>query len=481
MNEKSRTYDAIVIGGGPGGLVTAAGLAGLGADVAVIEKHEQMGGDCLNWGCVPSKALISSARLASQMKKAEEWGLPDIDFVVDIEQVFERVRAVRAKIAPHDSPERFEEMGVEVHVGAAAQIISPTEVKLGHAIFKTKNIVVATGAAPMLPPIDGLESVPHYTNETLFDEFDPSHRKIVVLGGGPIGTEMAQALARLGIEIVQIERSPQILSREDPDAAAVVQASMERDGVDVRTGFTAEKFEPGEFGGVIVHVGDESGKKERIDADAVLVALGRRPNVKDLGLEDAGVKFSEKGIEVDDHLRTNVKSIWAIGDVLGGAQFTHYADAQARTVIRNILFPLKKQSFEPEVVPWCTFTAPELARFGLNEKDAEKKGVEVDVYKFDLAELDRPICEGAPEGFIKVLTEKGSDWILGATVVGEGAGDWIHEYILAAHSGVGLSKIASMIHIYPTFAEACRRPGDMYTRGKLTPRVEKFLDWRWSL
>lgn len=458
--KRNHRYNAVVIGGGPGGLVTAAGLAGLGARVLLVEKREFLGGDCLNWGCVPSKALISSARMATQMKRAGNFGLPASEGTIEIARVMERVRRVRARIAPHDSVERFQSLGVEVSVGAPGRIDSPNTVRIGERIAEADHIVIATGAGPVVPAIDGLRNIPIYTNETIFDTYDPAHRRLAVLGGGPIGVELAQAFARLGVDVSLIEKAPRLLPREDPDASELVAKALAADGVKLFLGRTVDEVKP--------------------VADAFLIALGRQPHIENLGLENVGVDHDESRINVDRFLRTNIPSIWAIGDVLGGTQFTHYADAQARTVIRNILFPWFKQEFDFDFVPSCTFTSPEVARIGLNETEAREQNIAHDVHRFSLSELDRPVCEGAESGFVKVLTKKGRDRILGATAVGEGAGDWIHELVLAKFAGVGLGTISSMTHIYPTTAEAVRRAADLYMRGKLTPGLKRLLKWRWN-
>ena len=477
MSRREGTYDVVVIGGGTAGLVTAAGIAGLGGKAALVEKG-RMGGDCLNTGCVPSKALISSARLIEQIRQSEKWGLLPQEPHFQLEAVMARMRERRSKIAPHDSQDRFESLGVDVFRGHA-KFVSPGEVRVGETALRGKNFVIATGSRPAIPAVDGLDRVTHYTNETIFDELKQKPQRMIVLGGGPIGCELGQAFARLGVEVTILQRGPRLLPREDPDASELVLRRLTSEGINVLTG--AETKVAASHGSVIRVWAEVEGEATRhpIDCDAILVASGRKPNVEDLGLEAAGVAFTEKGITVDDSLQTSRNNIYAAGDVVGAQLFTHVADSHARTIVRNILVPWFKAKREDAVIPWCTFTSPEVARVGLNETEAEKNGVAVDVFKLPLSEVDRAVVESEEEGFGKVLTKKGTDRILGGTIVAERAGDLIHELVLAMKAGVGLKTISGTIHAYPTYAEIARKLADAQQKSRLTPMAKRILRWRW--
>lgn len=478
MNKGEGAYDVVVIGGGTAGLVTAAGVAGLGGRAALIEKGK-MGGDCLNTGCVPSKALISSARLVEHIRQAEKWGLLPQEPKFQLEAVMARMRERRSKIAPHDSQARFESLGVDVFRGHA-KFISAGEVRVGDATLRARSFVIATGSRPAIPPLDGLDRVTHYTNETIFDDLKGKPQHMVVLGGGPIGCELGQAFARLGVEVTLLQTGPRLLPREDPDASELLLRRLESEGINVLTGAKARVA--ARHGHTIRVWADVEGEDSRhpIDCDAILVAAGRRPNVEELGLEEAGVAFTEKGITVDEHLQTSRKNIYAAGDVTGTHLFTHVADSHARTIVRNILVPWVKAKREDEVIPWCTYTSPEVARVGLNETEAEKKGIPFEVWKQPLSELDRAIVESEEEGFAKVLTRKGTDWILGATIVAERAGDLIHEFVLAMKAEVGLKTISGTVHAYPTYAEIARKLADAQQKSRLTPFAKRVLRWRWG-
>jgi pyruvate/2-oxoglutarate dehydrogenase complex dihydrolipoamide dehydrogenase (E3) component len=459
-------YNVVVIGAGTAGLVTAAGTAGLGGRVALVERG-LMGGDCLNTGCVPSKALLSSARLVEQIRQAEKWGLLPQEPHFQFASVLERIRERRQRIAPHDSQERFESLGVDVF-RSPAKFLSPREVQVGDTILRAKNFVIATGSRPALPAVDGLDRVPHYTNETVFEVRDKPGR-LIVLGGGPIGCELGQAFGRLGVEVTILQRGPRLLEREDPDASELLLRRLEAEGVNVVTGAQARVAARSER---VVRVWADvegEGTRHPIDCDALLVAAGRVPNTEDLGLEAAGVAFTEEGVTVNDYLQTSQKHIYAAGDVAGPLYFTHVADAHARTVVRNILFPWWPVAREDAVIPWCTYTSPEVARVGLNETEAAAKGVACDVWKQPLEDVDRAVVESEEEGFAKVLTEKGSDRILGATIVAERAGDLVHEFVLAMKAKVGLKEISGTIHAYPTYAEIARKVADRQQKSRLTP------------
>lgn len=468
---KTKKFHLIVIGGGSGGLVSAAGAAGLGAKVALLEKHK-MGGDCLNTGCVPSKALIRSAKIIHDARTASRFGLPPHRFDVQLDSVLASVRAVQANLARHDSVERFTSLGVDVHRGEY-RFISPRQISNGVEILEAKRFVIATGASPFVPPIPGLEQIPILTSDNVW-ELKTLPQNLIVLGGGPIGAELAQTFARLGSQVTLVEMADRLLIREDAEVSDLIRKRFEAEGMTVLLRTKAEQID----GGLIVS--DATGAKRKIAFDAILVAVGRSPNVNGLDLEIAGVLYDKKGIKVDPFLRTSAKHIYACGDVVGPYQFTHTADFQARLILRNALFP-GKSKINYRIVPWCTFTEPEVARVGLNESEAKQKNVPHDLYSYSLGDLDRAVCDREPEGFIKVLTQKGTDQILGVTLVGSHAGDLLHELALAMQKGIGLKQVAAMIHVYPTLAEVSKRIADAYQRTRLTGGTKKWLRryFRW--
>ena len=463
-------YNAVVVGAGTAGLVTAAGTAGLGGRVALVERH-LMGGDCLNTGCVPSKALIASARAAWLAREGRRFGLQPQEPAFRFEDVMERVRERRARLAPHDSQERFESLGVDVFRGAA-RFLSPHEVEVGGQRLRGSHFVIATGSRASVPPIEGLAEARPFTNETIFDDLGARPARMAVIGGGPIGCELGQAFARLGVQVTLLEALPRLLDKEDEDAAGLVRAQLESEAVRVMTGARVRRATRA---GAITRLELESG--EAVEAEAVLVAAGRRPNVEELGLEAAGVAFDGSGVKVDAHLRTSQPHIYAAGDVTGGRQFTHLADHHARTVVRNVLVPLVKARIDTSVLPWCTYTSPEVARVGLSEAEARQQDVPHEVWVQPMAEVDRAVLESEERGFAKVLTAAGSDRILGVTLVAERAGDLIHEFAVAMKAGVGLKALSSTIHAYPTFAEVARKAADRYQRSRLTPRTRRLFAW----
>ncbi len=465
-------YNVVVIGAGTAGLVTAAGTAGLGGRVALIERNK-MGGDCLNFGCVPSKALISSARLTQSIREAQKWGLKKQEPQFDFGEVFDRMRARRAKIAPNDSQERFESLGVDVFRGEA-HFISPHEVEVDGQKLRAKNFVIATGSRARIPKIEGIDQVPYFTNETIFDELTDKPDSMIVLGGGPIGCELGQALSRLGVRISIVQRGAQLLPPEDPDVAEFMQQRFAAEGIDVRLNANATRVSL-QDGKITL----EFREGASITADALLISIGRTPNLRALGLEAAGVEYDEHGVKANEYLQTSQPHIYAAGDITNRLKFTHTADFTARTVIRNILMPLPflRQKMDLSVVPWCTYTEPEVAHVGLGEKAAREKNVEYDLFTVSLDEVDRAVLESEDVGFVKVLTKKGSDQILGVTLVGAHAGDLLPEFVLAMKQGVGLGAIASTIHAYPTFAELARKAGDKYSKTRLTPTAKKIFSW----
>jgi pyruvate/2-oxoglutarate dehydrogenase complex dihydrolipoamide dehydrogenase (E3) component len=480
MKKGEGVYNVVVLGAGTAGLVTAAGTAGLGGRVALIERN-LMGGDCLNFGCVPSKALISSARLIQQIRESEKWGLDRQQPQFAFENVFERMRARRAKIAPNDSQERFESLGVDVFHDET-RFVSPHEVEVNGESLRGKNFVIATGSRAAIPKIEGIDTVSYFTNETIFDELKEKPESMIVLGGGPIGCELAQTFRRFGVEVTIVQRSDQLLPREDRDVAEFLERRLINEGVRIIKNADARSAATSDAGKVALEFLDrQSGRlaERTLFADALLVAAGRTPNVRDLDLKSVGVDVSERGVRVNDYLQTSQRHIYAAGDVIGPFLFTHMADAQARVVVRNILVPFQflRQKMDYSVVPWCTYTDPEVAHVGLGEKEAKQKNVDYDLFVVRLEDVDRAVVESEDAGFIKVLTAKGSDKVLSATIVGPHAGDLLHEFVLAMKAGIGLGTIASTIHAYPTFAELARKAGDKYNKTRLTPRAKKIFTW----
>ncbi len=451
--DKPKTFDrdVIVIGAGSGGLVAALIVATVKGKVTLIEKHK-MGGDCLNTGCVPSKALIRSAKLAADMNRGPALGFrkmkPDFDFA----HVMDRVQRIIKTIEPHDSVERFEGLGVNVAIGEA-KILSPWSVAVNDQVLTTRSIIIATGAAPFVPPIKNIEAVDYLTSDNLWDIREMPGR-MIVLGGGPIGTELAQALNRLGSQVTQVEMAPRIMSREDPEISMMVTASLEAEGVEVLVNHTAREVLV-EKGEKFLLVSTNDGQEKRVAFDHLLVAVGRKANVAGFGLEELGVGITPQGtIEVDDYLRTNYLNIYAVGDVAGPYQFTHTASHMAWFAAVNALFgTFWKFAVDYSVIPWCTFTSPEVARVGISETEAQAQNIAYEVTTFDVAELDRALADEEAHGVVKVITPPGKDTILGVTIVADHAGDLISEYVLAMKYGLGLKKVMGTIHIYPTLAE----------------------------
>ncbi len=466
-------YNLVVIGGGTAGLVTAAGAAGLGAKVALIERH-LLGGDCLNVGCVPSKALIRAARAAADARDSGRFGVKIAgDVSVDFPAMMERMRRLRADLSPHDSAARFRELGIDVFLGGG-QFTGPDTVEVGGQTLHFAKAAIATGARASAPSIPGLKDVPYLTNETLFS-LTELPRRLVIIGAGPIGSEMAQSFARFGSKVYLVETTAGILPREDHDAAKIVQAALLRDGVKLLTHAKDLRLTPVPDG-VSVHLVSD-GVEHTIDADRLLVAVGRAPNVEGLGLEAAGVAYDKKGVKVDDRLQTANPRIYACGDICSPYQFTHAADFMARIVIQNALFKGRKKA-SALVIPWSTYTSPELAHVGRSAKDAKAAGIAIDTYTQPLAKVDRAILDGEDEGFVRIHVRKGTDEIVGATIVASHAGDMIGELSLAMTRGIGIGGIASAIHPYPTQAEAIRKVGDLYSRTRLTPFVKRlFTHW----
>jgi len=476
-------YNMVVIGAGSAGLVSAYIAAATKAKVALVEKH-RMGGDCLNTGCVPSKALIRSAKLLSHIARAKEFGIAQASASFDFAEVMERVQRVVRAVEPHDSVERYTALGVEC-VEGTAKITSPWTVEVqtaaGPRTLTTKNIVIAAGARPLLPHFPGLDEVGYLTSDTVWNLRELPQR-LVVLGGGPIGAELTQAFARLGAQVTQVELLPRLLSREDPEVSALVQARLQAEGVRVLTGHKARRFVVD--GGEKLLVAEHEGREVRIAFDQVLIALGRVANTKGYGLEELGIGTTPaRTVETDEYLQTVYPNVFACGDVAGPFQFTHTAAHQAWYAAVNALFgSFRRYKADYRVIPWTTFTEPEVARVGLNEQEAKEKNIPHTVTVYGIDDLDRAIADEEAHGFVKVLTTPGTDRILGVTIAGEHAGDLLAEYVLAMKHGLGLNKILGTIHTYPTLAEANKYAAGVWKRGTVTQGQWAFLaafqDWR---
>ncbi|HSN78740.1 MAG TPA: FAD-dependent oxidoreductase, partial [Rhodoferax sp.] len=479
--QRPKTFDRnlVVIGGGAAGLVTAYIATAVKARVTLVEAHK-MGGDCLNYGCVPSKALIKSSRIANQMRHGDHYGLSAVAPEFSFRKVMARVHAVIAAVAPHDSMERYTALGVEVLEGHA-RIVDPwtVEVKLNHGgsqRLTTRSIVIAAGARPFVPPLPGLDEIGYVTSDTLWDEFarlDAPPARLVVLGGGPIGCELAQCFARLGSQVTQIEMASRLMVREDLEVSELARDALTRDGIKVLTGHKALRCEKdGERKFIVV---EHQGVEKRIEFDALLCAVGRVARLQGYGLEELGIP-TERTVAVNDHLETLYPNIFAAGDVAGPYQFTHTASHMAWYAAVNALFgDFKKFKVDYSVVPWATFIEPEVARVGLNEQEAKEKNIAYEITKYGIDDLDRAIADGTAHGFVKVLTVPGKDHILGVTIVGEHAGDLLAEFVLAMKHGLGLNKILGTIHTYPTLSEANKYAAGEWKRAHAPQKVLAWL------
>lgn len=469
--EPARRYNLVVLGAGTAGLVTAAAAASLGARVALVERH-LMGGDCLNVGCVPSKCIIRSSRAYAEVREAHSFGVTvpqgtEIDFAA----VMERMRRLRARISRHDSAARFEGLGVDLFLGEG-RFAGPDRVEVNGNILRFKKAVIATGARATAPPIEGLSNAGYLTNETVFDLTKRPDR-LLVIGSGPIGCELAQAFCRLGSQVTVVEILPKFLPPEDRDAAAILQNAMHREGVGIL--LNAKTRRVTKSGSEQIVTVEREGREEQIVVDAILVGAGRAPNVEGLNLESAGVQYDpKKGISVNDRLQTANSRIYAAGDVCLQYKFTHTADATARIVIQNALF-LGRKKWSALTVPWCTYTDPEIAHVGLYDHQAREKGIAVQTFEIALNEVDRALIDGEEEGFVKIHVREATDKILGATIVARHAGEMISEISVAMAAGLGLAKLSNVIHPYPTQAEAIRKAADAYNRTRLTPFVRKLF------
>ncbi len=468
-------YDLIVIGGGVAGLNVTSAAAQLGLKTALVERGPTLGGDCLHFGCVPSKTLIASARLANQVRTAERFGLSARLEEVDLARVMARVRAVVDEIQNHDSAERFRGLGAEVVLSARARFVSPGEVVVGERRMRAEHFVIATGSRPALPPVAGLAQAGFLTNETVFS-LERLPARLLVLGGGAIGLELAQAFARLGSRVTVVEMLGRILWPEDTEVSAILERVLRSEGVELLTSATALAVtRDGPVRRVAV---EHKGKRLELEADEILVATGRLANVDELDLPSAAVEAGTRGIKVDRRLRTTNKRVFACGDVVGPFQFTHMAEYQAGVVVQNLLFHLPRR-VDYRVVPWVTFTDPELARVGLTEQQARERGLRFEVLRLRFADIDRALAEGEREGMAKVIAAKRR--IVGATLLGPRAGELIHEFVLAMRARLGLRTIAETVHVYPTLAQITRRTINQHYAPVLfserTRRLVRWLKW----
>ncbi|ODS24309.1 dihydrolipoyl dehydrogenase [Candidatus Endobugula sertula] len=472
---KPESFDAnlVVVGAGSAGLVSAYIAAAVKAKVVLIEKYK-MGGDCLNTGCVPSKALIKAAKTYSLIKTANDLGIENVSGEVNFPRVLKRIHKVIETIEPHDSVERYTTLGVECVQGEAT-LLSPYEVKVGERIIKTKNIIIASGARPFMPPIPGLDGVDPLTSDNLW-EIEQSPGRLLIMGAGPIGCELAQSFQRLGVAVTIVDMAPRIMPREDGDVSEYMLKRFQLEGVRVLLNQKIVSFEKSD-NGYLVHLLNNSGQQS-IECDRVLVAVSRKANTDHLGLEKLGIEVTPQGtVVVDEYLRTRFPNIYACGDVAGPYQFTHTAAHQAWYASVNALFgKLKKFRVDYQVIPWATFTDPEVARVGLSETEAQEKSIEYEMTRYDIDDLDRAIVDNEAKGFVKVLTVKNSDRIIGCTIVGAHAGELITEFVTAMKHNIGLNKILGTIHIYPTMSEANKYVAGEWKRSTVSDRTLRWLE-----
>ncbi len=472
--QPAATYNLVVVGAGTAGLVAAAAAAGLGAKVALVERS-LLGGDCLNFGCVPSKALLRAARFHTDLRHAPRFaGIAPVPSEPDFAGAMERMRRLRAQISRHDSAERFQAMGVDVFLGNATFADRRT-VEVAGASLRFQKAVIATGSRAVHPPIEGLGTAGYHTNETIFD-LTERPRRLLVVGGGPLGCEMAQAFARLGSEVIIAGRDTYFLPDEERDAAEILADALRRDGIEVRlnTELTRVTLMGGEKHACLVNDNQET----TVVVDEILVGVGRAPNVEGLNLEAAGVEYDdEHGVLVNDYLQTRNRRIYAAGDVALERKYTHMADATARIVVQNALF-FGRKKLSSLVVPWCTYTDPEIAHVGIYVKEWRERGISLKTFTVPMSDVDRAVLDGEDAGFVKIHVRDGTDTILGATIVARHAGEMINEISLAMVAGIGLKTVSQVIHSYPTQAEAIRKAGDAYSRTRLTPFL-KSISRRW--
>jgi len=471
-------YDLVVIGAGVGGLVSAAGAAGLGARVALIERH-LMGGDCLNTGCVPSKSLIAAAHVTGQLRHAETlgWQIPS-GTKANFTTVMERLRQIRADISPEDSVSRFDELGIDVFLGHG-QFSGQRSITVGHQTLTFKRAIIATGGRAKLPDIPGLAATKPLTNETVFN-LTEQPATLAVIGGGPIGCEMAQSFARLGSHVTLLETGTTILSKEDTDSSQIVHKALEKDGIVFEMNARISRVDAQDNRKIITLRTGDQGSYRQLHVDNILVAAGRQPNIEHLSLSAAGINHNDTGIVVNDQLRTSNHRIYAVGDVCMAWQFTHAADAAARLVLQNAFF-FGRKKLSALTMPWTTYTDPEVAHVGFNTHSAKQHNIAIDTYVEPLSNIHRAQADGRTNGLLKIHTKRGSGTIVGATFVGPHAGDMLNIITLAIQQKISLGSLASVIHPYPTYAEAIKHVADAYNRTRLTDRVKRFFSawFRW--
>lgn len=471
-------YNLVVIGGGSAGLVAAAGAVGLGAKVALIERH-LLGGDCLNVGCLPSKAIIRPSKIVGEINLAQEMGI-DVPMgpTVDFERVMERMRSIRADVSEHDAAQRFKDAGIDLYLGSGrfsgANTVEVVQEDGTIETLEFKKALIATGSRPMHLPIPGLDEVEYLTNETVF-ELTKRPERLAIIGAGPIGAELAQAFRRFGSAVTVFDIVPRLLGREDEQAAEVIRDVFEAEGIQLALGAKTQRIvQDGED--KVIHF-ELDGAEQELRVDAILVSAGRVPNIDKLNLEAADIEYHKKGVTVEDTLQTTNPDVYAAGDIAYKFQFTHTADATARIVIQNALFPGPNKKVSDLTVPWCTYTDPEVAHVGLYEHDAEEMGIEVETYVQPIHGTDRGKADGDKDGFVKIHVKKGSDKILGATIVAAHAGEMINQITLAMVGGIGLKTIATVIFPYPTQSEAIKKIADAYNRTRLTPIAARISKW----
>ena len=469
------SYNLVVIGGGTAGLVAAAAGAALGAKAALVER-QFMGGDCLYAGCVPSKALIRASRAYAEVLRSYEFGIKGVHRAeIDFSSVMERMRMLRSQISLHDSAMRFSEIGVDVFFGHG-RFVSKDRVEVEGSYLPFKKALIATGARPSQLPVEGLAEAGYLTNETVFNLAHDAPDHLAVIGGGPIGCELAQAFRRFGCKVTLFHNNPHILDREDEDAAEIIRQAFLRE--DIELVLQSEIKKVVREGHVKVIYYEKKGVMQSCSVNEILVAVGRRPNIEGLGLEAAGVEYDTgRGVLVNDYLQTTNRNIFAAGDICMQYKFTHAADAAARIVVQNALFYGRKR-LSALTIPWCTYTDPEIAHVGIYERDAKAKGIKINTFIRQFRDVDRAVIDGQDEGFVKIHTKAGTDKIVGATIVASHAGDMISEITLSMVGNLGLELISTVIHPYPTQAEAIRQTGDLFNRTRLTPFIKKIIE-RW--
>jgi pyruvate/2-oxoglutarate dehydrogenase complex dihydrolipoamide dehydrogenase (E3) component len=469
-------YNLVVVGAGTAGLVAAAGAAILGAKVALVERH-LMGGDCLNYGCVPSKALIRASRAAYAITEAREFGIEAPAPAIEFADVMRRVRRVRAEIAPHDSVQRFAGLGVDVFLGHG-HFTGKRSLEVEGERLEFRKAIIATGERAAVLPIPGLAEAGYLTNETVFS-LTALPRRLIVIGGGPIGCELAQAFVRLGSQVSLVSDVPRLLPKEDTDVAALLEKQFRSEGIELILGAKVERAERSAVGKILIV--DCGQRKQTVVGDEILLAVGRTPNVEGLNLEAAGVHYDNKVVTVDDHLRTSNKNILAAGDIGSRYHFTHAAEALGRIALQNALFFGRKRASDL-VIPWCTYTNPEIAHVGMNEEEARKSGIEIETFTLPFAENDRGVVDGDTAGFARVHASKKNGRVLGATLVSRHAGESIGELVMAIQHGIKVGALGAVIHPYPTEAEIIKRLGDLSQRGRLKPWMKQTLvktfQWR---